>query len=141
MSPLARPHAPHAGRSAKTRNMTGWLLEQIETVWKHSKNTRLGQLCGLMAIGFLLGLLALFSRSIDATPQVRINICLGLGGGTGVMLVLMLLVPSIFRSFIARKEKEGKSVWFHKTILIAYFILLVPGLFAGAVAAWAYTQN
>ena len=105
--------------------------------WNTQKTTRAGQCYGLMIIGLTLGLLgALKAKDIGLGQRAGYGFAGGLA--LGVLLILVLVVPSMYLAFIRRKKAEGKSVAVHRVLLVLYFF---PFLTFSTLGSAAFVIN
>ena len=60
----------------------------------------------------------------------------GLFGGLalGVLLILVLVVPSMYLAFMRKKKEEGRSVAIHRVLLVLYFFPFLTFAVFGSMA-------
>jgi hypothetical protein len=105
--------------------------------WDAQKTTRSGQCYGLLVIGMSLGLLgALKAKDIAFGQRAGYGLVAGLA--LGVLLILVMVIPSMYLAFIRKKKTEGKSVVGHRVLLVLYFF---PFLTFSALGSVAFVIN
>jgi len=101
--------------------------------WDTQKTTRLGQCYGLIVIGMSLGVLgSLKSKDIPLGQRAGYGLLAGLA--LGVLLILVMVVPSMYLAFIRRKKAEGRNVILHRVLLVLYFFPFLTFSTLGSVA-------
>lgn len=101
--------------------------------WDTQKSTRQGQCYGLVVLGLFLGLLGAL-KTPNLTFAQRAGYGLVGGVGLGVLLILVMIVPSIYLRFIERRKKAGKSVLMHRVFLVLYFFPFLTFATLGSAA-------
>jgi hypothetical protein len=101
--------------------------------WEANNKTRLGQCYGLLVIGTVLGLLGAL-KSKDLSIAQRAGYGLFGGVGLGILLILVLVIPSMYLGFIRKKKSEGKGVAIHRVLLVLYFFPFLTFSCLGSVA-------
>ena len=81
------------------------------------------------ALGFLG---ALKSKDLPLGERAGYGLLAGLA--LGVLLILVMVVPSMYLAFIRKKKAEGKSVGLHRVLLVLYFFPFLTFSTLGSVA-------
>ena len=105
--------------------------------WDTQKNKRSGQCYGLLVIGMTLGLLGALKAKDVAFGQ-RAGYGITAGAVLGLLLILVMVVPSMYLAFIRKKKSERKSVVGHQILLVLYFF---PFLTFATLGSVAFTIN
>jgi len=107
--------------------------KKLNAFWEATKDTRLGQLYGLVVIAFVLGLFSGLKIQ-DYTITKRLAVGAGIGLALSVMLALVMLVPSIWLERIKKKKERGESVTGQRVLMVLYFFPFLTFLSLGVFA-------
>lgn len=105
----------------------------LRDFWETHRHTRAGQCYGLLVFGFIIGL-AGASNTKDAAVLQRTFYGIGAGVALGILLILVMVVPSIYLAFIRRKRAAGGGVLVHQVLLGLYFFPFLTFATIGSVA-------
>lgn len=108
-----------------------------ERIWELGKDTRIGQCAALLVFGMFFSILATLRADLSSTTSRAIlPWCLLIGPAIGLLLILILVVPSIYREYIKKRQANGQGVLLHRMLLVLYFFPFLTFVFFGAIG-WA----
>lgn len=89
-------------------------------LWRAIQATRQGQCYLLLGIGTSVGLAGAF-ESNGFPLRLRLIYGVSIGITLGVLLILTMVIPAIYLSFIRKRRGEGVNVIWHRILLVLYF--------------------
>ena len=108
-----------------------------ERIWELGKDTRIGQCAALFVFGLFFSILATLRTDWSSTTsRAMLPWCLLIGPAIGLLLILVLVVPSIYREYIKKRQASGQGVLLHRALLVLYFFPLLTFVFLGTIG-WA----